>query len=289
MKRFCMTVVTILLAPAALGWGIHAHQLANEAATAGLDGELPQFFLEAFPRIVYLGYDPDRWRSGGPSLTSWNFPDHFVDLEYIEHLELPPRRYDFIELLIESGTLDRYGIDPTTPGFGAWRIAELSELLENQWRIWLRDDLSGPERAQVEATIVYYSGIVGHYVSDAANPHHSTIHYNGWVGVPNENDYPVDCGAHWRFESEYATRVVDRMEVIDRLRPLVLRVDYFEEALGFYRDSNRLVEQMYALDRDGAFTGQGTEAGESFAVERVAQGASWLRDLWVSTYRAAQE
>jgi hypothetical protein len=34
----------------------------------------------------------------------------------------------------------------------------------------------------VEQNIVFYAGWLGHYVADAANPLHTTIHYNGWIG-----------------------------------------------------------------------------------------------------------
>lgn len=277
-----------VVTPSAEAWGIYGHRLANEAATAGVSAEMPHFFHDAYPRLAYLGYDPDRWRRGGPSLTSLNFPDHFLDYEYVDHLELPNERYEFIELLHESGTLRRYGIDQTTPGFSPWKIAELMELIENQWIIWLSAELDEEERKQVEENIIHYSGVVGHFVADAANPHHASIHYNGWVGHPNPRGYPNDCDAHWRFETAFATRVLERREVFESLQPFELRTDYFDQALGFVRSSYSLIDEMYALDRDGAFTGTGTPEGREFVTERLARGASWLRDLWVSAYRAAQ-
>jgi hypothetical protein len=50
-----------------------------------------------------------------------------------------------------------------------------------------------------ERNAVFYAGWLGHYVADAANPMHTTIHYDGWQG-PNPNGYRTTKGIHWEFE-----------------------------------------------------------------------------------------
>jgi hypothetical protein len=67
----------------------------------------------------------------------------------------------------------------------------------------------------------------------------------------------------------------------------MLRTDYFATAIEMVRASNKLVEPLYVLDRDGAFSlfGPVSPAGKAFAAARLAAGASLLRDLWWSAWR----
>lgn len=285
MKRFLVVLTILLAAPSLYAWGEKGHYLANEAATHATPPELPAFFHAAYARLSYLGYDPDRWRGAGPSLEAINPPNHFLDYEYVAHLALPPDRYEYLELLQTSATLRRYGISMTTPGFVPWKTAELAEELEQQWRLWRRAEFFS-DRAQIEESIIRLAGELGHYVADSANPHHATIHYNGWVGVPNKNRYAIDCETHSRFESQFVSKHVELSDVLPHLRPIVPRTDYFETGLELIRDSQSRVEDLYRLDRDRAFAyPRGSDAGRAFAAERIAVGASCLRDLWVSAYR----
>ena len=273
----------LLLIPApAHGWGYKGHQLVSEAATFHVPVGMPAFFHRAYPSLVYLGYEPDRWRSGGPSLDNAGPPEHFLDYEYVSHLELPAGRFEALDLMIASGTLRRFGLETDTAGFLPWRIAELTDLLELQWRLWSRTE-DVLEREQIEQNIIHAAGILGHYVADAANPHHSTIHYNGWVGDPGPG-FRFDCEAHRRFESDFVSRRVGLADVLPVVQPLQLREDHFASAMDFVKDSNSLVVTLYAIDRDGGFDGKGTARGLAFAAGRIAQASSWLRDLWWSAY-----
>ncbi|MBW3565814.1 MAG: hypothetical protein KY459_13945 [Acidobacteria bacterium] len=287
MKRLIalplVALMSVIIAIPASAWGRKGHEIVNEAATWGLPSEMPRFFHESYPGLVHLGYEPDRWRGAGPSIDDLNPPDHFLDYEYVEHLELPVGRYDFLELLTASDTLRKKGIDLTTAGFLPWRIAEICEKLEDQWGEWLRGNLTVAERRQVEQSIIYNAGVLGHYVADAANPHHSTIHYNGWVGVPNDRGYAIDCSFHYRFETWFVTREIDRDWVRRAMGDPVARGDYFGAAMAMILDSNSRVEDLYRIDRDGGFD-PGTVEGRDFATERLATGASWLRDLWWTTW-----
>jgi len=287
MRQVIAAALFLLVTIPVFGWGQKGHYLSNEAATYGTPSEMPGFFHRAYPQLVYLSYDPDRWRdSKGKSLDALNPPDHFLDYEYVEHLELPPQRYKFIQLLSDSGTLRRFSIESTTPGFLPWRIAEMCELLEVQWRLWRQRDLPPEERQQVEANIIQLAGTLGHYVADAANPHHASIHYNGWVGWPNTNRFPNDCDTHNRFETQFVSRVMESGQILPRMSEPKLRSEYFNTALGFIRSSVSLIDPMYRMDRDGGFRARkGTADSRAFTATRLAAGASLLRDLWWSTYR----
>src|SRR5204863_5760351 len=104
MRRGLLLLTAVLAAQPLLAWGEKGHYIVNEAATMSLPTDMPPFFYRAFPQLVWLAYDPDRWRGAGPSLDAANPPDHFLDYEYIATLNLPPDRYKFIDLLGTSGT-----------------------------------------------------------------------------------------------------------------------------------------------------------------------------------------
>ena len=142
------------------------------------------------------------------------------------------------------------------------------------------------ERDFVEADIIRDAGVLGHFVGDGSNPHHTTIHYNGWAG-PNPNGYPYDCGTHDRFERYFVSHALTIELVVPRVKARVLRENYFEAALAEVRESNSLVEPLYRLDKDGAFAlvSPPSPQGVDFAASRVAAGASLLRDLWWSTWK----
>ncbi len=283
MKRVLIVLVLLGSATSLLAWGEKGHTIANEAATHAVPFEMPAFFHDAYPGLVYLGYDPDRWRGAGPSLDATGGQDHFLDYEFVAPLgAIPPSRYDFLESMRTSGLRESQGLDLDTTGFVPWRVAEICELLTRQWRLW-RFESNVIEKRQIEQNIVHLAGILGHYVADSANPHHATKEYNGWT-APNPNGYRTDCGTHSRFESAFVTKRLSVEIVVPLMSPATRRDNYFQEAVGFIRASNMELERLYTLDRDGAFDGVGTDAGVTFAANRLASGASWLRDLWWSTY-----
>src|SRR5205823_8418860 len=90
VKRALLVSIVLLITSSAFAWGEKGHYLSNEAATFGLPTDMPIFFYKAYPELIFLAYDPDRWRGAGDSLDAANPPDHFLDYEYVAHLDLPP-------------------------------------------------------------------------------------------------------------------------------------------------------------------------------------------------------
>lgn len=286
MKR-TFAVLTFLLATFPLyAWGEKGHYIVNEAATLGLPADMPHFFYRAYPDLVWLGYDPDRWKGGGESSDSANEPEHYIDSEFLEGLTLPPDRYEYVHLAYTSNVLRRRGLSGMGElGFLPWRIAELSERLQKQFRDWRFSRPGSSERAALERDIIHTAGILGHYVGDAANPHHTTIHHNGWLD-PNPEGFANDCQIHSRFESNFVSHAVDVVDVTPKLAAPSMHTDYFQSALAFVNNSKALVPELYRIDRDGGFNvfGRPSPRGVSFASDCLARGASMLRDLWWSAW-----
>jgi len=284
MKRCALLITIALIATPAWAWGEKGHYIVNEAATFGMTTDMPQFFYKAYPELIWLAYDPDRWRGAGESLDAMNPPDHFLDYEYVESLPLPPNRYTYIDMLYASGVLRRFGIANDTAGFLPWRIAEVAQMLQVEFRNWRNSLPDSTERAAIERDIIHFAGILGHFAGDSSNPHHTTVNYNGWI-YPNPHGYATDCGTHARFESDFVSHAVDVSDVIPKLAPPKLRADYFAAAIEGIRASNALVQPLFRLDRDGAFNPlRRSPEGVAFASDRLAAGASLLRDLWWSAW-----
>jgi hypothetical protein len=75
--------------------------------------------------------------------------------------------------------------------------------------------------------IAFYMGWVEHYVADAAQPLHNSIHHDGWSGA-DPRGYTRDPQIHGRFEWQY----VDLIAVTE------------EDALKYMRKVPRLLEDV---------------------------------------------
>jgi len=286
MKRALVLFLSFLITPSLFAWGQKGHLISSEAAAIGLPRDMPPFFLNAAGELTYLGPEPDRWRATGESLDAMNPPDHYLNYENVAGLKLPPDRYRFIDLLYKSGTLRRHGLYNSTAGFLPWRIAELADQLTTEFRIWRMTPPNSVERNYIERQIVSIAGILGHFVGDSSNPQHTTTNYNGWTD-PNPNGYATDCGTHDRFELYFVTQNIVTADVTPKLAPPQLRTDYFTTALDFVKTSNSLVERLYQLDKAGdfdLFRKPVSPEGMEFTTDRLAAGASLLRDFWWSAW-----
>jgi hypothetical protein len=129
-------------------------------------------------------------------------------------------------------------------------------------------------------------------VGDASQPLHSTIHVNGWrPEVPNPNGYRTTPGIHREFETEMLNHTtIDPHEVQQKMAPpQALLGDPLQWAVGIIQESNSQVERLYQLEKAGNLKpDQPTPQGIDFAEERLAKGASNLRDLWVSAWTASE-
>jgi len=290
MKRLLLVFALVAIAVPARGWGEKGHYIVNEAASLTLPNDMPHFFYQSFGDLVMLGYEPDRWKGAGESIDAINEPDHFLDYEFVAGLELPRSRYEYLALMESSGRLRKHGIDNDTAGFVPWRIAELSERLQNQFRQWRFSMPGSLERDAIERNIVYTAGVLGHYVGDAANPHHATIHYNGWAAATNPNGYATDCATHSRFESVFVAHAMTVDDVTPKVASPALRSDFFAAGLDAIKASHALVNALYVLDRESEFNifKKDLTVGIGFASDRMAAGASMLRDIWWSAWRNSE-
>jgi hypothetical protein len=270
-------------------WGEAGHRMTAQAAAAALPADMPRFFRGASAQLAYLNPEPDRWRvrdslvlDGAQDAAA--AAEHFVDLELLPPRALEARdRYGYVERLAKAD------VPATKAGLLPYRILELTERLRIDFALW-RKAPNARTREWIEQRIVNDAGILGHYVADGANPHHTTIHYNGWSGA-NPKGYATDRQMHSRFESAFVQAKVRLADI----QPLVVRqptrhTELRESVLAYLQESNDLVDELYALDKREAFNGRSTSpANRRFAAERLAAGATMLRDLWYTAWVQSDE
>jgi hypothetical protein len=261
--------------------------MAARAAVSVLPSDVPAFFRAAGDQLVYLNPEPDRWRGRGlvEMDQAWYY-DHYIDLENVpEAALLAPDRFVYLQALYAAG-LEKPERDA---GFLPFRIVELHQRLVTEWRLW-RAERDPARRAWIEQRIVNDAGILGHYVTDASQPHHTTIHFNGWAdGSPNPEGYTLDRTFHARFESAFVDAWVSQTDVSRRVTgpPRSIMGSAVRPAvLEHVRSSHAEVPTLYRLDRDSGFdpSRPAAPATRDFAAERLAAGARMLADLWWSAW-----
>ena len=55
--------------------------------------------------------------------------------------------------------------------------------------------------------------------------------------------------------------------------------DMFAEYMSYLRQTGKYVERVYQLEKAGGFEGRGTQESRDFTADRLAAGASMLRDM----------
>lgn len=295
-RPLSLLLLALVAVPCSWGWGSKGHTLINRLAAESLPADMPAFMRtpEAVNEIAYLGPEPDRWRSRAePELSAEQAPDHFIDIEYADLIgTLPRQRYQFIAALYAYAAAhpDRAAdLRPEKVGFQPYITSEVWERLKSAMRDYRELRARHEDTKPVEAAILFYAGWLGHYVGDGSQPLHVTINFNGWVEKENPNGYTTEPGIHSQFESGFVDAAINTSDVQPLIAPLHPIDDEWTDYLAYLRHSNSLVERVYQLDKQHGFDGAGTPAAKQFTAERLAAGASMLRDLYVAAWTKSAE
>lgn len=274
------------------GWGRKGHEMTARVAARALPEDMPAFFRNAELELGYLCPEPDRWRRREREPALWGLADrdHIVKLELVTG-PLPPNRYDF--LLGFTGKPAPWGgaYRWSDVGFAPYAIAEHVEMLTVSFMLWRKaPDATEAERRvkrQIEQNIIHIAGLLSHFITDTAQPLHTTVHVGGWAGhVPNPKGYtPEGQEIHGRYETTYIDRAIEERD----FEPLVGRPKevgpWLEAALAHITAAHQHVEKVFELDKAGRF-GDGKESPEAkrFTCERLAHAAASLRDFWYAAW-----
>jgi hypothetical protein len=158
--------------------------------------------------------------------------------------------------------------------------------------------------------VIYAMGVLAHYVGDCAQPLHSTVHHNGWDG-PNPNGFTTWAGFHSWIDGTVVFRTgINAADLSLRVKPgqalaLNARPDgrdpFFVLAVDYIIESNKLVEPLYQLEKDGKLGNEkpGPDGkqpfspkavapeGKAFIEERLLTGGNQLATFWASAWKSA--
>ena len=302
LRPFLFLAALLSIPQPALAWGSHGHRMIGQLAMRALPAEAPAFLRTpyAVAEVGELSRETDRSKGAGKIHDSDRDPAHFVDLDEAGRvlggpafLPLPPTRADY-ETGLRAAGLDSWKagylqyamidrVQQLTLDFAYWRVLRAAEA-NPQWRanhVWFRAD-----RLRREALILATLGQLSHLVGDGSQPLHVSVHFNGWGDYPNPNGYSK-ARLHGLFEGDLVYATVRSGAVAARMTPLKLcNCPVEQRTVDYIAATERFVIPFYELEKAGGLA-RGDPRGTAFATERLAAGASELRDVVVEAWRAS--
>jgi len=280
--------VALTLVSSAWPWGNEGHTMINRVAAEKLPADVPAFLKNAEEQLAYLGPEPDRWREESElALKLSQEPDHFIDLELVEGITLPPDRYSFyrvLEVQRQQNPARAEKLWPEKVGLQPYITMEVYGRLVaafREYRHALRDRRN-PEFAEHDA--IFYAGWLGHYVGDGANPLHTTVNYNGWV-TANPNGYTTEKTIHWKMEGQFVAANQRLLQFASLVPDKPTKLEHpFDDYMAYLKKSSTYVEQVYQIEKAGGFSGEGTPQSREFIEQRLAFAADMLRNLWYTAW-----
>lgn len=311
MKRLLISAAALALValPAAdvSAWGATGHRIIGMAAMRALPDELPAFLRDpaAAAEVGELSREPDRSKGAGEPHDRERDTAHFVDMIEDGRImteaglsidALPELKSEYDAALLAAGIkVDDAGYLPyalmdahqqLVVDLAHWRVLSAAEARETDLakRAWYRED-----RVRREGLILRTIGELSHYVGDGSQPHHTTIHYNGWSSsVPNPEGFTTSRRTHGAFEGAFVRDHV-RLQEVEAVMPPLADLDGFDlrrHVATYLRATLDQVVPFYELEQAGGFAA-GDSRGVAFATARLTVAAAELRDLIVIAWRLA--
>lgn len=262
-----MRVATILIglflsALPGQAWGTTAHRLIHERAIASLPGSpLKRFLIAHESYVVSNAVLPDRWRPNDPL----EGPRHYIDLEFYGGAafaksapETAPAKADY-----------HWGTVPWQIDISYQRL--VAALRERRSRDALRE-----------------FAVLGHYVTDAHVPLHSTQNHDGQL--------TGDRGVHSRWESRLVEFMADELRAMPVPPPTAPRKRVLKEAWRYVLQANAYIPALLSHDRKARRADSECGDGYLFAMrelerdrirERLNASAKDLAGLWIAAWKAA--
>jgi hypothetical protein len=309
-----ITAVSLVLALSpqvspALAWGYFGHKMIGEVAARHFPAELPEFLRtdRALDQIGFLSQEPDTSRDSGQPHDADLDPGHFLNLSDDGSVlggpklsALPPTREAY------DTALRAVGSNEYKAGYLPYNIADGWEQLVHDFAllrayrgalVHARDFHLGPADRQAYAGLVSLREMItlrdlgywAHFVEDASQPMHVSVHYNGWGNGPNPEGFVTTPGLHARFESAFVNANIRETDI----EPLMVSHHPCGDAAlacteEYLSATSRWTVALYQLDKKGAFETP-TPESRAFTVERLAAASNMLRDRVVDAWRASAQ
>ncbi|MDB5818631.1 MAG: Nuclease [Rhizobacter sp.] len=323
-----LTSVALLVPPSARAWGHAGHVGISRLAIEALPDELPAFLRSKLSvrQIGEIGAEPDVSRSAG-LVTSTNGrvttaptvhdaerdPGHFLDVDDdgvvlggAVRLDALPATREAFDTAQRSAT--KPGAQTQYGGYLPYAMIDGFQQVRKDFGLWralnagLAAATTEPDRAYFrfhldlrEQLIVRDIGVWSHFVADASQPMHVSIHFNGWGNYANPNGYAT-AALHSPFEASFVRSFVDFGLVAARMRPYGDRgVATVERRVPLYiAESLTQVLPLYEAAKtsgpDGNNNYRTAQPAElEVVIRQLAAGASELRDQIVDAWRQSAQ
>lgn len=310
MRRVLAILMIGLTALPAGAWNARGHRLITQLALEGLPAEAPAWLRDPTTRdrIAFESSEVDRWRGfNSRYLHHENKPDHFLDIEDLDAFGLtietiPPLRAEYLRALVIAKHVHPERApeyDPAKdadrtkewPGFLPHAIAEHYAKLQaafHQVRILEKLDDSGRayQLQQARENAIYHMGMLSHFVGDAAQPLHTTKHFNGWVG-DNPDNYTrsdkfhayIDGGVLARHKLTPAT-VKPAVKYAVKLNAR----DPWEDTIAYIARSHTRMVRVYQLEKTSELD---QKPGKEFITECLADASAQLSAMYWAAWQSA--
>ena len=300
-----LVLAAALSAPAAsaLAWGASGHRVVGVVGAKSFPADVPAFLRtpESIAAIGEYARELDRSKGSGKIHDTDRDSGHFLDIDDQGRMyggpmftvaTLPPTRADY-EKALQAVGMDSWkagylpyalidGYQQLVKDFTYWRIltAALKTEKDATRLAYYRADL-----ARREQLLLRDLGVWAHYVGDASQPLHLSVHYNGWGDYPNPNGYTNSRQIHGAFEGPLTKALADEAS-IKALMPAYKSCDCSIETriVGYLTETWKQVEPLYQLEKAGGMVETDPRA-KAFVQARVAAGATALRDLVTDAWR----
>ena len=330
--RILSALLTLATSSQAMAWGERGHNaIARVAARLVANQKDPA--IAAFGSVMqrrehmlgHLANVPDIvWRSAGPEIEAMNAPTHFVDLDYILPADKKFSAKDFPtdfdayrkalgnncekkELNCAPGETEAAKL--AKAGHAPFRIQQLSQeltLVFSELKKLESDPKTKPEtKAALMDKAWLYAGVMGHFVADLANPHHTSMDYDGW--------HTDQGGLHSYFETEQVDAQSLDLEhamytqaVKNQPAQKIFgksKQDPLQMAWELTAASHERLDNLLHLDRKYSLVKKSEQLNRvraqrkasklvannfrNFLVERLSVGADGLAAFWIAAWDAA--
>jgi hypothetical protein len=322
----------------AFGWGHTGHVLIGEVAAAHLPADIPAFLREA-DGIFFVGEvaaEPDISKGSGDAGTPMTDvhdaerdPGHFINMDdngfvmpapafpeveplNIKNLLTPGEtRRDFDTLLRQNG--GAMGVTQYS-GYLPFNMVDNWEQIRKDFAYVRAFTAAIANTATAAADRDYFRrelrirqaltlrdiGVWAHFMGDASQPMHVSIHYNGWGIGPNPNVYTL-AQIHAPFEGYFVKHFVNGSDMAARVGPYVSceTVTHLAHCAGieprvraYLQQTLSQVVPLYDLTKrlggDNPWkTATPTAEQKAFVVSRLAAAAEEMRDEIVDAWHSS--
>lgn len=335
MFRGICGLVFFFQANSAFSWGERGHDLVTRVAARlvheSLDGEKTAYgdiFLGKEHMLGHLSNVPDIvWRNGDKEVINANRPTHFVDLEFLYPSTKKLRGPEDLPATVNEmrKRLREQCASPNQPcpkakgleeklaktGTAPFRIAQLYQLYVDRLKVLV--EMEKPEKQKSFDQALYtrtvnealtIAGLLSHFVADLANPHHTSMNYDGWLSGQG--------GIHSFFETKVVNEIgldldhqVFKMALDNKPFQSIIRSKKAYSALdlswALALNSYRNLDRLNSLDQKHALVTASKERiaakrqapakvkgyFQKIALERLAVASDALAMIWLNAWREA--